>query len=422
MPRLLAILLLAVVSVLPTQVSAQTSPAIRAAAERLATVLRDSKFDEGVFAPSFLAQIPAAQVEAIAKDLRTANGTVIGIAGITPESALQGVVAVEYAGAIVSVRIALEAPEPHRFIGLLITGVKRRGDSFDAVMADMKKLPGTSALLVAKLGEDKPVAFASLNPDTPMATGSVFKLFVLAEAARAVDAKERSWADVVPLGPPSLPSGVTQSWPKGLPVTLATLATQMISISDNTATDTLMTTLGRPKVDAMRETFGTTPGSLPVLTTLDAFALKMPAKDALRKRWEKGGLSDRRQVLNDLEPVAGEIDATALAGSPLHIDTVEWPTTMGEIANVLDALRRRGGTALDVLGVNPALSPAERARFSAVGHKGGSETGVIALAWLLGTRNGDWYAVIGAWNDPAKEVDNAAFSVLMARAVALVGK
>jgi beta-lactamase class A len=422
MPRILAMLLFALMSVLPAQVSAQTSPAIRAAAERLVTVLRDLKVDEAAFAPSFLAQVPAAQVEAITKELRTANGTVIGIASITPENALQGVVAVEYAGAIVSVRIALEAPEPHRFIGLLITGVERRGDSFDAVMADIKKLPGSSALLVAKLGEEKPVPFAALNADAPMATGSIFKLFVLAEAARAVDAKERKWSDVVPLGPPSLPSGVTQNWPKELPVTLATLATQMISISDNTATDTLMTTLGRPKVDAMRESLGTSPGSLPVLTTLDAFALKMPAKDPLRKRWEKGGLSDRRQVLNDLEPVASEIDAAALAGPPLHIDTVEWPATMGEIASVLDALRRRGGTALDVLGVNPALSPAERARFSTVGYKGGSETGVIAMAWLLGTRNGDWYAVVGTWNDPAKDVDNAAFSALMARAVALVGK
>ncbi|UVO54006.1 class A beta-lactamase-related serine hydrolase [Sphingomonas sp. SUN039] len=420
MARFLALLLLVVAGMAHADTP---SPALAARAQSVLALLRDAKADETAFAPAFLAQVPAAQVEGIAKELRTANGPVIGLTRLDPESALQGVATIDYANATVTVRLAIEAPEPHRLIGLLITGVARRGDSFDAVIGDLKKLPGTAALIVAKLGEDKPVPFAALNPDTPLATGSVFKLFVLAEVARAVEVKERKWSDVVPLGPPSLPSGVTQSWPKELPVTLATLATQMISISDNTATDTLVAALGRPKVDAMRASVGTTPGSLPLLTTLDAFALKMPARDALRKRWIAGGLSERRQVLNELEPVAGEIDAAALAGPPLHIDTVEWPATMTEIARVLDRLRRSSdATALGILGVNPSLSPTERARFDAVGYKGGSETGVIAISWLLKTRSGDWYAVAGAWNDPANAVDGTAFSALMARTVALVGK
>jgi hypothetical protein len=418
--------LLAVVLVthaLPAFAQQVASPAIRAGAERLVTMLRDAKVDEAKFAPSFLAQVPAAQVETIARDLRSTNGTVIGIAGITPENALQGVVSVEYSNAVVTARMALEGPEPHRFIGLLILGVERRGDSFEAVIGELKKLPGKSSLLVAKLGEAEPVAFAGYNADIPLATGSMFKLFVLAELSRAIDAKELNWQDVVPLGLPSLPSGVTQNWPKALPTTLATLATQMISISDNTTTDTLIATLGRPKVDAMRASIGPTPNALPVLTTIDAFALKMPVSEALRKRWIAGGLSDRRQVLSELEPTLASIDAAALAGAPLHIETVEWPATMTEIASVFDRLRRsNSATALDILGVNSALSPTERARFDTVGYKGGSETGVIAMGWLLKTKSDDWYAVAGAWNDVSQPVNNAAFSALMARAIALVGK
>ena len=421
MTRLLAFLLLFVSGMAHAQNTA--SPAIRAGADKLVTMLRDAKVDETVFAPTFLAQVPASQLEGIARELRTANGTVIGIASVTPESALQAVVAVEYANAVVTVRIALEAPEPHRFIGLLITGVERRGDSFETVIGELKKLPGTSALLVAKLGETKPVPFASFNADTPLATGSVFKLFVLAELARATDAKERQWTDVVALGRPSLPSGVTQNWPAGLPVTLATLATQMISISDNTATDTLIETLGRTKVDTMRATIGQTPGSLPVLSTLDAFMLKMPASDALRKRWVAGDLADRRRVLNELEPTVAAIDASALVGLPLHIDTVEWPATMVEIAGVLDTIRRsESKTALDILAVNQSLSAADSGRFDRVGYKGGSESGVIAMSWLLRAKSGDWYVVAGAWNDPEKAVDNSVFSGLMMRVVTLVGK
>lgn len=423
MARLFATILLLFSTMAHAQNANPTSPALRDGANQLVALLRDAKVDEAGFTSAFLAQVPAAQVEAVAKELRTANGTVIGVAGITPESALQGVVAVEYANATVSVRIALEAPEPHRFIGLLVTGVARRGDSFEGVIGDLKKLPGTTALLVAKLGEAEPVPFAAHNADTPLATGSVFKLFVLAELARAVDAGERKWSDVVPLGPPSLPSGVTQGWPKGLPVTLGTLATQMISISDNSATDTLIAALGRPRVDAMRESIGKSPGSLPVLSTLDAFALKMPANEALRKRWIAGGLGERRQVLNNLEPTAAAIDATALASGPLHIDTVEWPATMAELARVLDRFRQSSApTARDILAVSPMLPATERTRFDFVGYKGGSENGVIAMSWLLHGKNGDWYAVAGAWNDPSKSVDNAAFATLMQRAVALVGK
>ncbi len=418
---LLALVLLT--QALPAGAQQVASPAIRAGAEQLVTMLRDAKADEAMFAPAFLAQVPAAQVEAIARDLRNANGTVIGIASVTPESAPQAVVAVEYSKAIVTVRFALEGPEPHRFIGLLIAGVDRRGDSFEAVIGDLKKLPGTSSLLVAKLGETAPVAFAGYNEDVPFATGSMFKLYVLAELARATQARERSWQDVIALGPPSLPSGVTQNWPKALPITLATLATQMISISDNTAADTLIATLGRAKVDAMRASIGTTPGSLPVLTTLEAFTLKMPASEAPRKRWVAGALAERREVLSTLEPSAAAIDATALAGAPLHIDMVEWPATMTEMAGVFDYLRRSDSAmAMSILGVNPALPPSDRARFDVVGYKGGSESGVIAMGWLLRTKSGDWYVVTGAWNDPVQPVQAATFAALMTRAIALVGK
>ena len=167
----------------------------------------------------------------------------------------------------------------------------------------------------------------------------MFKPFVLAELARAAEVKEHRWTDVVPLGSPSLPCGVTKDWPRGLPVTLATLATEMISVSDNTATDRPIETLGRSKVDAMRAGVGHTNGSLPMLSTLEAFSLKMPGNLALRQRWIAGGLAERRQVLIELEPTLTTIDASALVGPPLHIDTIEWPATMTEIVGELEALR-----------------------------------------------------------------------------------
>ena len=50
----------------------------------------------------------------------------------------------------------------------------------------------------------------------------------------------------------SLPSGITQDWAPGTPASLEQLATLMISISDNTATDALMGLIGRERLEAIR--------------------------------------------------------------------------------------------------------------------------------------------------------------------------
>lgn len=390
--------------------------------ETLFTLLGGSAVDKSAFTPTFLEQVPLDRLTALATELRTANGTVQGLDGYELEGRYGATIRVGYQQSVVTVRIAVEPAPPHRIVGLLVTGVTRRDDSTDKIVADLRALPGSAALLVARLGDGAPVPIVEYQPTKPLATGSQFKLFVFAELARQVAAGERKWSDVVPLGPPSLPSGVTQTWPAGAPVTLSTLATQMISISDNTAADTLVRMLGRRKLDLRRVSVGASPGSVPVLTTREAFVLKMTASSALRDRWEKGSLAERRALLeNNAWPLAA-IDPIELAGPPLHIDTIEWPASPREIVGVLDLLRRSGGHALDILAVNPALLANDRERFAYVGYKGGSETGAVALGWLLRTKDGQWYAVAGAWNDPNASVDTRRFTALLGRVVARVAQ
>jgi len=156
-----------------------------------------------------------------------------------------------------------------------------------------------------------------------------------------------------------------------------------------------------------------------VLTTLGAFSLKMPFNEKLRAHWIAGVLSDRRQVVNELEPTVETLDRRALGSAPLHIDTVEWPATMAEVSKVLGALRR-SPEALSILSVNAALAPDVRKAFAYVGYKGGSETGVLAMNWLVQAKNGAWFTVTGAWNNRSAALDNAAFESLMARAVSVL--
>jgi Beta-lactamase enzyme family len=415
MTRWLALLLACLAWATPAL--AQTPVASRA--ETLLQALKTGKADPADFSPTFLAQVPVAQVDAIAAQLKAQNGAVLGITSIKPRDATEADVVIEYEQATVNAQFALEPSAPNRFIGLFIMGAVRKGDSFDKILSELKALPGQTALRIERLGAGPPLI--EHNSTAAMAMASSFKLFVLDALVTEIAAKQRKWNDVIPLGAPSLPSGVTQDWPRGTPMTLQALATQMISISDNTATDTLMTTLGLPLIDKARARFGNTPGSLPVLTTLGAFSLKMPAREALRKRWIAGGLSDRRQVINELEPTVEALDKRALGGGPAHIATVEWPATTVEMSAVLAALRR-SPEAMAILGVNTALAPDIRARFATIGYKGGSETGVIAMNWLLKSKSGDWFTVSGAWNDPKAAVADGVFAALMMRAVTLVGQ
>ena len=316
MTRIIALLLMCIATMARADAP---SPALAARAESVVAMLRDATVDEADFAPAFLAQVPAAQVAAVAKNLRAANGPVIGLTKVDAEGALQGVATIDYAQAIVTVRLAIETDAPHRFIGLLITGVARKNDSLDAIATELRAVPGHTGLLVARLERGAVVPLVAHNADQPFAVASQFKLVLLAELARAVQAGERRWADVVPLGPPSLPSGVMQDWPRATPVTLATLATQTISISDNTAADTLLNALGRDKVDAMRASVGTTPGALPVLATREAFVLKMDASGALRTRWTGGTLAERRALLARESFDVSSVDARQLGYPPaLH--------------------------------------------------------------------------------------------------------
>src|SRR6185436_600599 len=94
--------------------------------------------------------------------------------------------------------------------------------------------------------------------DQALAIGSAFKLYVLGALARDVAEGKRHFDDTLRLEQRwmSMPSGKLQKWPVGTPLTLASAAALMISESDNTATDHLLFTLGRERVEAMLREMG----------------------------------------------------------------------------------------------------------------------------------------------------------------------
>jgi hypothetical protein len=225
-----------------------------------------------------------------------------------------------------------------------------------------------------------------------------------------VAAGQRRWSDVVPLGVRNHSSAGTQNWPLDTPVTLQALATWMISVSDNAATDALMRELGRDAVESKLASIGhSAPDrALPMLTTVEAFALKSNPK--LRERFEKANEAGQRELLIGERTALsyGAIDMSQLGSGPVAIESIEWFASPEDTALLLNNLRRiNSQTARDVMAVNSGIGAAAAGKWRYLGYKGGSEPGVISMSFLAQSKASEWYAISGSWNNPAKEVDNA---------------
>jgi beta-lactamase class A len=400
------------------------SPELRSRAEQVIALLRGQGEADALFSPFFLAEIPPAQIRAVAQRLTAQYGAVQGLERIDTTSPVAGVLQVNFERALLSLSISLQPQPPHLVQGLLVTGAEpRAGDTLAAVIAEVRALPGQTAVAVARLGDGPPTMLAEYQPDRALAVGSTFKLFILAELSRQVQAGERRWSDVVALDRRSIPSGTLQTWPQGAPLTLHTLAALMISISDNTATDMLLHTLGREAVERMmdRIRIAAPERNRPFLSTLEAAALKS-GPDAGVAAWRAADEAGRRRLLAGYAAAdANRIDVALFAGNPRHIDSVEWFVSPSDLVRTMDWLRRNGDdTARAILAINPGIGPAQRGPFAYVGYKGGSEPGVLNLTWLVQDRAGVWHAISGSWNDPAAPLDEARFVGLMTRAVQLV--
>ena len=381
---------------------------------------------EDYFAPAFLSAVPATQFTGIVDSMIAQHGQPLYVVSDTRRGKTGATIQYAFERSVATVELDIMAAKPNQVIGLAITGFAATNDSLGKVEADLKALSGTSGFLVANLDDaGNAKILTAHSPDAQFAIGSTFKLYILAELANQVRAGERKWSDVAPLAHRSFSSSATRGWPKDSPATLHTLAGWMISVSDNSATDSLLFALGREAVEERLASIGHSDPdkTLPFLSTVEAFALK--ANGPLRERFLKETEAAQRDLL-DKEAAAltlDKIDNETLSKGPNAIDTIEWFASPTDLLLLLSHLKaQKNDEALAILGINPGLSPAAAKKWRYVGYKGGSEPGVISMSFLLQSASGKWTVVTGSWNDAAADVDNGKFAGLMERLVAAVGE
>ncbi|NES20635.1 MAG: serine hydrolase [Symploca sp. SIO3E6] len=344
------------------------------------------------FAPSFLNQISLTQVEQIIENIENTLGSY-------QEVQVDGSdYLIIFEQGSVPTKLVLDGN--NQISGLLFQPPISQGMSLPIAKKMLRDLPGKVSFLVIE-GNSK---LADLRANQPLAVGSAFKLAVLKALKRQIDAGILSWDDVVKLEEEqkSLPSGMLQTWPDDSQLTVQTLATLMISVSDNTATDLLINLVGRDLIESFA------PRNRPFLTTREAFVLKNPQNQSLLESYRQGDEVSRREVINQLPsyplPNVDIFNADAVA-----VD-VEWFFTTKELCELMATV-----ADLPLMSINPGI--ARPNDWSRIAFKGGSEPGVLNLTTFLEAKDGKTYCVAATWNNTVA-LDETRFTAIYMGAIA----
>lgn len=315
--------------------------------------------------------------------------------------------------------IGVEAEEPHLVSTLLILHAPDLSeDTFgdvDSILDELREWRQESPdsrdvhVLAAELGDDACTPIFELNADLSLPIGSTFKLWVLGAAAAAVEAGALSWDQPVEISEAALSLGATELEP-GSTVPLREVAELMIRVSDNTATDILMELAERRSIERWMTDARHSHAhfNMPMINTREMTVLKLYRDGEFAELWEGASPNARRHILGQISEVelAPLLESLESWEQPRAIRSVEWFANANDLCNTMLALRNLSEASdntrpiLEILGENPGLE-LNRERWPYIGYKGGSEPGVLSMAWLLLDSSNTWHVLILGLSDSA---------------------
>ena len=379
--------------------------------------------------PKFLAQVPADKFVEISKSLVVLRPIEIkGVKGGDLELVAQLSTSKGPLLAIVNVD-----PATKQVAGLVF---KPDGDalprpkSFPEAIETAEKLAPQGQLLVAALDNGTCKPLHRTKSKEALAIGSTFKLWVLLALADKVTAGKAKWEDELAVRDEwKSPPGPTTEDAAGTKHTLKTYAERMISVSDNTATDHLLYTLGRKSVEAaMRATKHATPArNVPILATREMTLFKLGMPDDEVERYLKLSPEKRRAYLDTtLAGKAPDLTTAETWTAGRRIDQLEWFASPDDLCRTMGTLWQRAQKAaakpvLDVLSLKSGLE-IDKTAFPYVGFKFGGEPGVLNMTWLVRRNDDKWFVVVITANAPNATVDMAKVRALAMGVFELLAK
>ena len=372
-----------------------------------------------IFDSSFLAQVPAPQIEGLLQRLVQQLGNTTGheILARLPNHAARVRWTFER-GCHIDGMVAVSEKPPHKIVFLNFGLPTRADDSWTAIERAVGTLAGQSTFAICDLSDG--AVLASVEPDLTLGSGSISKLLIFSTLLAQIAAGQRRWDEVIVLQSRHLsaPSGIMHSWPVGSPLTLHTAAVLLLLMSDNTSADLLLDQLGRANTEAGMDAIGvgSFPRSRPFFSTRGLFHLVV-APAEVQAAYCAAGETQRRALLAEAESKQPQMGDQTTEMWPEGFD---WYFSAHEVCRVLGFIRHqvaRDPVGKAIFGINPSGIASEQ--WSFVGYKGGSSPGRLALSALLEDKDGHGFAVCLINNTTPETLNLEACATLIKRATDL---
>lgn len=343
------------------------------------------------FAPAFLAQIPAPKTAAFLRSV-AAQGP-FTLRSVQASTDLLAEAVIEGRRSTAKVTIAVEAGAPHLIAGLLIKPLSATAGatSWTEVEDRLRAAAPEVGFLVAQIEDGRCRTIRAVAPDAPLSLASTFKLYVLGAAAEAVERGRLSWdtpltvRDALRVHSSQVVDGLRD----GERRPLSEMADAMISVSDNTATDLVMASVGRASVEAVQATMGMAEPdrNVPFLATRELSLVKFGERSLADEYLALPTAAAKRRFLDDrLGGKRARSEDLGEHPAPVAVDTLEWFGSVTDLCRAHVWLQERaarpaGAPIRRALSLNPGLAFGDT--FTYVAYKGGSEAGVLAGSWYL---------------------------------------
>jgi beta-lactamase class A len=378
----------------------------------------DTHFDS-----SFLTLVHADKINSAFLEIHSSSaGTLVGVLSEEPTS-LKAVAS--FGGGKVTLTVSVDA-------GGLIDGLLLRPyvppvpTSWAQLDQRLAALAPNTSFLAARISSSGAcIPTNQVASTTPRPLGSMFKLFVLGALAHQIAAGKVRWNQELTvtdsLRSLGSVSGSLQYSPAGTQVTVEQAATKMISISDNTAADILISLVGRSAVESQvrRWSSGATLDD-PFLTTRELFLLHYKDYPSLANQYLRLDPSQRAAFLSSsVDPLS----LSQLRGStdPRDIESLEWFASPDDLCRALAGLKQLSEkTALEpiasILSINHGDIGLDTTQWPTVWFKGGSEPGVLTVGYLARNSDGHTFVVVGMLANPTAALSPSATGELIALA------
>jgi beta-lactamase class A len=279
--------------------------------------------------------------------------------------------------------------------------------------AELTKSGARYSYQASKVTDGTCTKVAGSNLDDSLPLASIFKLYVLLAVADAVNAGTVDWNDQLTITKEAKAVGSAglDDLPDGSLVSVRNAAQQMISASDNMATDLLMERLGPGAVErALVHAGHHDPASMtPFPTTHELFSVGWGEPD-LREQWQKASPQGRAQLLEQTKYRPYEPDPNR-THVPASTYGAEWYGSAADICRVHAALQSAAvGPAApvrDILSAIPGID-LDKTQWSYVGAKGGNLPGDLTFSWYAVDRTGQPWVVSFQLNWPSYRSQTAA--------------